>query len=425
MSKRKRKVTGAFFGTVVEYYDYSLYGFSAGILAEKFFPGEDRIASLMYIFAIYALSYLAKPIGSIFFSRIGDLYGRIISLRITIVGIAVPTLMIGLLPTYDSIGVWSTYVLIICRFFQGFFTAGEYDGAAIYVIEHLGKKQHYTASAITRSTGVAGLLLGIASTNLFNSSIFPEWGWRIPFILSMPLVMFTIYFRKFLEETPEFTESQKQNMEFTETLSFISKRWRILILVIILSGGFGATYQVAIIFMKQYLLIIAPHTSAIITTFSVLMVLIFGITMPIAGILADRFSSIVVVKYSLFSTLFACILLIASIWYQLMNLTLASCLLLAASVAPFNALAHGQIVKAFSIKERYRGVSLGHTTGSMLMSGTANYICLYFMQELNFSLFPVFYLGFFAIIVYVAMVSLVKHDYTIAIPIYATMPPQE
>ena len=131
MTRSKKKVTGAFLGTIVEYYDYSLYGFSAGIIAEKFFPGVDKVSSLMYVFAIYALSYLAKPIGSIFFSKIGDKYGRRFSLKITMVGIAIPTLIIGILPEYNSIGVLTTQILVLCRFFQGFFVAGEYDGAAI------------------------------------------------------------------------------------------------------------------------------------------------------------------------------------------------------------------------------------------------------------------------------------------------------
>ena len=174
MTQNKKKVTGAFLGTIVEYYDYSLYGFSAGIIAEKFFPGVDKVSSLMYVFAIYSLSYLAKPLGSIFFSRIGDKYGRRFSLRITMIGIAIPTLIIGILPEYNSIGVITTQILVLCRFFQGFFVAGEYDGTAIYVIEHIGGKHHYTASALTRSAGVAGLLLGIATTNLFNSSVFAQ-----------------------------------------------------------------------------------------------------------------------------------------------------------------------------------------------------------------------------------------------------------
>ena len=406
----KRKITGAFLGTIVEYYDYSLYGFSAGVLAEQFFPGEDKRANLMYVFAIYAFSYLAKPVGSVFFSRVGDLYGRKISLRITMFGIVIPTLMIGLLPSYNSIGIMSVQILIICRFFQGFFTAGEYDGAAIYVIEHLGKQNHYTASALTRSTGVAGLLLGIASTNFFNSSVFPEWGWRIPFLLSVPLAMLAMYFRKFLEETPDFIASKEQNIEFTGIFTFIKKRWGSLLLVVFLAGGFGATYQVSIIFMKQYLPLLMPHTSSIMTTFSVLLVLVFGLVMPLSGFLADRFNLMLIIKCSLVLTLVACGLFLVSIQQNLVNLTLLSCVLLAAATAPFNALAHGVIVKAFRANERYRGVSLGHTTGSLLMSGPANFVCIYCMNNFNWTLFPIMYIAFFAVVVFVTVVIFVKRE---------------
>ena len=403
MTRSKKKVTGAFLGTIVEYYDYSLYGFSAGIIAEKFFPGVDKVSSLMYVFAIYALSYLAKPIGSIFFIKIGDKYGRLFSLKITMVGIAIPTLIIGILPEYNSLGVLTTQILVLCRFFQGFFVAGEYDGAAIYVIEHIGEKYHYTASSLTRSAGVVGLLLGIASTNLFNSSLFPQWAWRVPFILSLPLALITLYYRKFLEETPVFIESQAQKVEFSSLLPFIKKQWFVLCLVIILSGGFGVTYQVTVIFMKQYLPLVIPNASNIMSALSVMIVIGFGISMPIAGLLADRFGRNIVVKFSLLLTLIACVLLIVAINNQLLNLALISCMLLAVSVAPFNALAHGVIIKAFRTNERYRGVSLGHTTGSLLMSGTANYICLYFMKNFNLNLFPVFYISFFAVVSYFAI----------------------
>jgi MFS family permease len=410
MTRSKKKVTGAFLGTIVEYYDYSLYGFSAGIIAEKFFPGVDKVSSLMYVFGIYALSYLAKPIGSVFFSKIGDKYGRRFSLKITMVGIAIPTLIIGILPEYNSIGILTTRILVLCRFFQGFFVAGEYDGAAIYVIEHIGEKYHYTASSLTRSAGVAGLLLGIASTNLFNSSLFPEWAWRVPFILSLPLALITLYYRKFLEETPVFIESQTQKIEFFSLLPFIKKQWFVLCLVIILSGGFGVTYQVTVIFMKQYLPLVIPNASNIMSALSVMIVIGFGISMPIAGLLADRFGRNIVVKFSLLLTLIACVLLIMAINYQLLNLALISCMLLAVSVAPFNALAHGVIIKAFRANERYRGVSIGHTTGSLLMSGTANYVCLYFMKNFNLNLFPVVYISFFAVVSYFAIGFFNKHQ---------------
>lgn len=410
MLKNNKKAIGAFLGTIVEYYDYSLYGFSAAILAEKFFSGVDKTSSLMYVFGIYALSYLAKPLGSVFFSRIGDKYGRRVTLKITMLGIALPTVLIGLLPDYNTIGFVATTILILCKFFQGFFVGGEYDGAAIYVIEHLGKKYHYTASAVTRFTGVVGLLLSIAVTNFFNSSIFPEWGWRIPFLLSLPLAGITIYYRQFLEETPDFIEAKKDDIKFINIIDFIKKQYSILLLVILFSGGFGVTYQVSTIFMKEYLKIVLPTSMSIMSTFSIIIVFAFGIAMPIAGLLADRFGKDIVFKISLLMTLISCSFLIIAIEFQFLNLALISAILIAASVAPFNALAHGLIIKAFNANERYRGVSLGHATGSLLMSGTANYICILFMQKYTLPLFPIFYIMFFAIIAFYMIKLIDKKD---------------
>lgn len=400
---KKKKVAGAFLGTIVEYYDCSLYGFSASILAEKFFPNAEIKMGLMYVFGIYASSYFAKPLGSLVFGHIGDLYGRILALRITMIGIAIPTCIIGLLPEYESIGWISILILIVCKFLQGFFVSGEYDGAAIYVMEHLGKKYHYTASAITRATGVLGLLLGIASTSFFNSSIFPEWCWRIPFLLAAPLGIVTIYYRKFLEETPDFLESNKENIQPDRLVSFIKKRWISIFMVILLSGGFGATYQISIIFMKSYLPIVVPDSQGVMTSFSVLIVLVFGLMMPISGILADKFGKSLVIKISFILSLLSSFLLSAAIHYQLVNLALVSSILLAMSVAPFNCLAHGVMVSAFKTKEKYRGVSLGHTTGSMIMSGTAAYVCLFFINRFDFKLFPLFYVAFFAAMAYFAV----------------------
>lgn len=394
----KKKIIGAFMGTIVEYYDYSLYGFSASIIAAKFFPASDHLTSLTNVFAVYTIAYLSKPLGSIIFGRIGDIYGRKTALSITILGIAIPTMIIGLLPEYSSIGIMSTLILIACRFLQSIFIAGEYDGAAIYVIEHLGDKYRATASAITRATGVLGLLVGIASTIFFNAHIFPDWGWRIPFLLSFPLSLVAIYYRNNMEETPVFKEIKDSEVKQVKLTSLINSQWRNILAVIFFAGGFGVTYQISIIFMKQYLPIILPASTLVISSFSVLLVLCFGLTMPFSGFLADRYGLMRVINYSLSGTISSCIILIIAVKYEMLNLSLAACLLLASSVAPFNALAHSAIIRVFPIHQRYSGVSLGHTIGSMLMSGSANYVCLKFMKILDFDLFPIFYLMVFAII---------------------------
>lgn len=398
--KSANKVLGAFLGTIIEYYDYSLYGFSAAIIAEKFFsPATDQLTKLVNVFAVYAVAYLSKPLGAYIFGRIGDKYGRKKALSFTIIGIIIPTLIIGLLPDYSTLGVWSTIILVLCRFMQGIFIAGEYDGAAIYVIEHLGPKYQFTASAITRCTGVIGLLSGIGVTNFFNAHIFPDWSWRIPFLLSVPLGLVTLYYRQKFDETPEFKKAGGNN-SIQKFNVLIRKQWKNILPLIFLAGGFGATYQIAIIFMKQYLPLVLPATGVIMSSFSVLVVLCFAVFMPIAGFIADRIRVNIVLKTALISTIIASIIFTIAVQYQMTNLGLFASLMLAASVAPFNALAHSVVIKSFAVRERYRVISFGHTVGSMLMSGTANYICLLVIKEYNFTLFPILYICIFSVLAY-------------------------
>jgi len=409
-SKPTNKVLGAFLGTIVEYYDYSLYGFSAAIIAEKFFSSQtDHLTKLLNVFAVYAVAYISKPVGAYIFGHIGDKYGRKKALSFTIIGIIIPTLIIGLLPDYSTLGVWSTIILILCRFMQGIFIAGEYDGAAIYVIEHLGEKYQFTASAITRCTGVVGLLSGIGITNFFNAHIFPDWSWRIPFLLSVPLGLVTLYYRQKFDETPEFKEANNNNpIEKFDVL--IKKQWKNILPLIFLAGGFGATYQISIIFMKQYLPLVLPTTGNIMSSFSVLIVLCFAVFMPIAGFIADRTGGAsLVLRVALISTLIASIFFVIAVTYQMPNLGLFASLMLAGSIAPFNALAHSVVIKSFAVKERYRIISFGHTLGSMLMSGTAGYVCLLVIKKYNFNLFPILYVCIFSILAY-SMTMLFNRD---------------
>ncbi len=406
---KQKKIVAALLGTVVEYYDYSLYGFSAGIIATKFFPPRDQLTSLLMAFAVYYVSYLSKPLGALFFGWFGDAYGRRAALSATIIGIAIPTIIIGILPEYSVLGNWCIITLVICRCLQGIFAAGEYDGAAIYIIEHLGEKSQFTASACTRTTGVIGLLLGIGATNLFSSHIFPEWGWRIPFLLSLPFSLITLFYRRHLSETPDFNESKLRQFELFGLRNLFKKHWRSLFLVVFAAGGFGGTYQVAIIFMKQYLPIALPQSQFIISTFSVLLVVAFGIPMPIAGLVADRIGAMKVLFVSVVGTLASCLLLAIAISFSMLNLAMVAALMIAIFVAPFNALAHGVIIRAFPVNYRYRAVSIGHTIGSLLLSGSANSVCLIFMKSFGFTLFPLLYIAIFAIMAYFAVRLFIAH----------------
>ena len=398
--KSKNKFIGALLGTIVEYYDYSLYGFSAAIITEKFFSNSDPMTALIKFYTIYAMAYLAKPIGALIFGQIGDTYGRKTALSITIIGIALPTMMIGLLPEYRVIGIWSTMILVLCKFAQGIFSAGEYDGAAIYVIEHVDKRFQSTASAITRCTGVLGMLLAISCVSLFKAPMFPAWGWRIPFLLSLPLAYATFCYRQKFEETPAFTHIKNNKINIKNLIRLFQKQWRSIITVIGLAGSFGGTYQIAIIFMPEYLSIMLPKVACIKQSLSICIVFAFAICMPIAGFIADRMGLRIVIQASVFGTIVASIALIAAIEYEMVPLALTAALIIASCVAPFNALTHGIIIPLFSVNERYRAVSFGHTIGSILISGSTNIICMLTIRKCQLHLFPIIYLSSLALLYY-------------------------
>ena len=152
----------------------------------------------------------------------------------------------------------------------------------------------------------------------------------------MPLAVIALYFRQSFDETPVFKENKHNEKEFQNLFSVVTKQWRIILRVILLAGGFGGSYQISIIFMKQYLPVVLPQAAFIISSFSVLIVLCFAIAMPISGLIADLFKPIAVFKFSLFGVVCASMLLMIAIIYKMINLALGSCLILASFVAPFN-----------------------------------------------------------------------------------------
>lgn len=422
---KNKKLIGAFLGTIVEYYDYSLYGLSSGILVTHLLPAGSKLSQLINVFLIYMFGYFGKPLGGLFFSYIGDVYGRKTALRITMLGIALPTFVIAMLPSYQTAGMFTAYMLMFCRFFQGFFVAGEYDGAAIYVIEHFGLKRGYIASAVTRATGVIGMLIALLSINFFNSSLFDSinWSWRIPFFLSLPFALFTLYYRSFLQETPEFISSKnkvknlpadienisyykQKNSKIRSILSiftFMRKYHLDLMLTILLAGGFGVTYQVSIMFMKQYLVFIIPGAKSLVSNFFVFVVILFGFSMVLSGFLADKFGHMKIIYLSSAFASLSIFLMIFAVYIANINFMLFSASLMAFFVAPFNGLAHGFMAHLFPANVRYRGVNIGHTVGSMFMSSTTGYVCFSLIKQFKSNLIPLFYALVFVIVATITM----------------------
>src|SRR6188472_3788089 len=239
-------------GTVFEWYDFYLYATLAPFFARLFFPPGNDTAALLSAFATYAAGFLVRPFGAIVFGRIGDLVGRKYTFLVTIIFMGGATFLVGLLPTYQSIGWAAPILLVTLRLVQGLALGGEYGGAAIYVAEHAPDHQRGKYTSWIQTTATVGLLLALAVILFFRLTLgdaaFKEYGWRIPFILSAFLVLLALAIRLRLQETPLFSRLKAEGRSTTSPWreSFGDPKNRRLILLAL----FGMTAGQAVVWYQ-------------------------------------------------------------------------------------------------------------------------------------------------------------------------------
>ncbi len=232
-------------GTMIEWYDFYIFGSLATIISHNYFPKGDEIVSLLLTLATFATGFIVRPFGAIFFGRIGDLVGRKYTFLVTLLIMGGATALIGLLPTYESIGIAAPIMLLILRLLQGLALGGEYGGAATYVAEHAPDKQRGFFTSFIQTTATLGLFvsLGVILATRFSvgEEAFAEWGWRIPFLLSTLLVILSYFIRSKLHESPVFQELKASGKASTSPLrdSFLNPENRKLVILALLGATMG------------------------------------------------------------------------------------------------------------------------------------------------------------------------------------------
>src|SRR5712675_1777471 len=213
-SEEKFVIFASSLGTVFEWYDFYLYATLAPFFASLFFPPGNDTAALLSAFATYAAGFLVRPFGALLFGRIGDLVGRKYTFLITILVMGSSTFLVGLLPTFSNIGWLAPFLLVTLRLLQGLALGGEYGGAATYVAEHSRPNERGYTTSFIQTTATLGLLMALAiialSRSNMNAKDFAEWGWRIPFLISVVLLVFSVYIRLKLNETPIFQKMKAE-----------------------------------------------------------------------------------------------------------------------------------------------------------------------------------------------------------------------
>ena len=204
-------------GTVIEWYDFYLYGVLAAFFSTQFFPPGNETAALLASLATFGAGFAVRPFGAAVFGRIGDIVGRKFTFLLTITVMGVSTALVGVLPTYAQIGILAPLLLVTLRLAQGLALGGEYGGAAIYVAEHSTDEKRGGNTSWIQTTATLGLLLALVVIFVTRSSMSPEefaaWGWRIPFLLSAVLVVIAVIIRLRLQETPLFSRLKARGQE--------------------------------------------------------------------------------------------------------------------------------------------------------------------------------------------------------------------
>jgi len=276
MTAEERKVIFASsLGTVFEWYDFYLYGSLAAIIAKQFFAGLDAGSAFIFALLAFAAGFIVRPFGALVFGRLGDMIGRKYTFLVTILIMGGATFIVGILPNYNSIGVAAPVILIALRMLQGLALGGEYGGAATYVAEHApeGKRGAYTAWIQTTATlGLFLSLLVILFTREFTGPAFEDWGWRVPFLLSIGLLAVSVYIRLSMNESPAFQKMKSEGKTSKAPLTEAFGQWKNMKIVILALFGLVAGQAVvwytgqfyALFFLTQVLKVDAKTANLLI-----------------------------------------------------------------------------------------------------------------------------------------------------------------
>jgi MFS family permease len=291
-----RVVLGSSTGTLIEWYDFYIFGSLTSVLAVKFYPPHNDTFALIAYLATFAVGFLVRPFGALFFGCIGDLLGRRIAFIATLTIMGASTASIGLLPTFKTAGWIAPIALIAIRLFQGLAIGGEYGGAAVYLAEHVPDRKRGFYTSFLQITAGLGMVLSLAviliTQQFMSGPGFQQWGWRLPFLLSLVLVSVSLYIRIRMKESPIFAHLKSTGMQSTQPLREAFTKWPNLKQVLI--SLFGAAAGQAVVsytgmFLALFYLQNILHVNARTSNIILAVALVASLPLyPIFGALSDH-----------------------------------------------------------------------------------------------------------------------------------------
>jgi MFS transporter, MHS family, proline/betaine transporter len=395
--KAKQSTAAAVFGTFVEYYDFSVYGYVAATLATVFFPSDDPALGLLNTLLVFGSAFLVRPLGAIYFGRLGDRVGRRASLIASITCMGLAAGLTGLLPGYATIGVWAPILLIALRLLQGFSTGGEIGGAATYIREWAPERRRSLYISFVPSVGNLGKALAAGMTalaaSLMPGELMETWGWRIPFLLAIPLGILVLLLRLRVEDSPEFVASRAEQTQASRPVRELFRGYRAPVLKVVaiaLVQNIG-TY-IGTVFVAVYFSNVLGFSKAAASTIVLVAVIIAAVLIPLAGQLGSRLGGKRVLVWS-----YAAYVVISIPAFMLMNLGSVGLAMagLAVSMIPYalcQAGTYTAMPEFFPVQVRHTGVAFGHSVGAVIGGGGGPYLATWLIDATGSTFIPAFVL---------------------------------
>ncbi|MGB9036489.1 MAG: MFS transporter [Paeniglutamicibacter sp.] len=406
---QKRVLAGGSIGQFIEFYDFTLYGLSAVVLSQLFFPGTSALAGLLATFATFGVAFLVRPLGGLFFGALGDKIGRRKVLFITLLSIGAATATIGLLPTHAAIGAAAPVLLVLCRMVQGFSAGGESVGAPAFVFEHApinrrGFWLNITLAATALPSVFGGTLILVLSSSMSSES-FMSWGWRIPFLLALPMAFFGLWIRSKTEESEAFKavlakESTKEYSPLRE--AFAENKVRMLQVIFVM----GLT-AMGFYFLSGYFVSYVQVTGNLSRDQSLLAnataMLLYAILLPIGGIIGDKVGRkpmLIAGSAALALLSIPCFMLVTS---GSLPLAIAGQLLFVVPMCIYGGGCYTFFVEIFTTRTRFTSAAISYNVGYAIFGGSAPFVGTFLVSQTGLNAAPGYYMAAAAVIVFLLL----------------------
>ncbi len=387
MNKHKLILTSSVANSF-EWYDYALFGHFAPIIGQKFFPNTDPSISLLYAFLAFAVGYLMRPIGGIFFGVIGDRFGRRAALSASVICMAFPTAAIGFLPTYETAGIAATSMMILVRMLQGLSMGGALTGSISFVIEHTEKSHRGFTSSFSMSSICVGILFGSLVSYLIKSIFTPEqfnsWAWRLPFLIGIFIFFAGIYIKKHTAETPLFLENKSYGRVEQHPLKFAFKNhWFDMLISILINGTGSVIFYVESIYLISYLKIHRGFGEEEVSNLVNICYIIMIIVTILGGWLSDKIGRRKIFVINLVIIILTSTFLLESFEFGNFSSIIIAQIIIAILAALYIGPEPALQAELYPTNIRSTALSVSYNTATSIFGGTAPYIMESLVQNGN------------------------------------------